>query len=354
MDYYINPDVEKTTRVFPKQGRSNFYRYDMNENAEGLPQNFVNKVLSEITPEFLAMYPESDQFIKKYASFIGVQEENVVATNGSDMAIRYLLEVFGERKKSVITVSPSFEMYRINCSLLGLVHIPVLYESDLTIDIGKLISKIDRNTRVVVLLNPNNPIGNVYTEKEVQQVIFRAREMGAIVIIDEAYYLFYSVSFLNFVLEYDNVIVIRTFSKLFSLAACRIGVIIGNKKLIDSVKKTRLSFDVNSIALLFAQRILEHPELIQNLIQEAKEGKQFILDRLVEKNYECKDCKGNYIFVKPKHDAHIVTQRLEQEKRVLVHPYHNDPLKNQIRVTIGSKRAMEIFLDAFLIIDSYI
>ena len=80
----------------------------MNENPEGLPKNFVDSVMQEITPEFLAVYPEPDRFLKKYASYIGAEYENVLTTNGSDSAIRYLLEIFCEKGKEVLTVSPSF------------------------------------------------------------------------------------------------------------------------------------------------------------------------------------------------------------------------------------------------------
>ena len=298
MNYYVDPHIRNTARVFPPQGRYEYLRYDMNENPEGLPKEFVDSVLKEITPEFLAIYPEPDRFTRKYAKYIGAEYENVLTTNGSDMAIRYLLEAFGERGKEVVTVAPSFEMYWVNCSILGLKHVPVAYENDLTIDIQKIVDVIDENTRVVVLLNPNNPIGNVYTEDELMTVVNRAEEVGAIVIVDEAYHYFYPNTFLKYALEKENVVVLRTFSKLFSLAACRLGVIISNPNIIHYVKNARLTFDVNSIALLFGERILDRPDVIKQLISSEKEGKAFALKDLAAHGYECRDCKGNFIFIK--------------------------------------------------------
>ena len=111
MKPHVNSFVRNTNRVFPAQGRYDKLRYDMNENPEGLPKGFVDSVLKEITPEFLAIYPEPDRFLRKYAEFVGVKLENLMCTNGSDMAIRYLLETFGEVGKEVVTVAPSFEMY---------------------------------------------------------------------------------------------------------------------------------------------------------------------------------------------------------------------------------------------------
>ena len=352
MKYFVNEHIKNAHRVFPEQGRYQYYRYDMNENPEGLPEEFVASVLKEITPQFLSVYPEPDQFIRKYAAFVGANPENVLTTNGSDMAIRYILETFGEIGKEVVTVAPSFEMYRVNCMLLGLKHVPVSYHDDLTIPIEEIISAISENTRIIVLLNPNNPVGNVYTEEELQAVICRAREVGAIVIIDEAYHYFYDKTFLEYALHEENVIILRTFSKLMSLAACRLGVMISNPQIIHYVKNLRVTFEVNSVALLFGERILEHPEMIEALIQSEKVGREYTLKTLQEHDYWCKDCKGNFIFIKTKHDPLIVSRRLKEEQRVLVHPYSNPLLKNYIRVSVGSVNAMKVFLDAFFAVDS--
>lgn len=351
MNYYINPSILNTQRIFPMQGRNKYYRYDANENSVGLPMDFVEMVKKEITPEFLAMYPEPDRFLQKYANYIGVDFENVYATNGSDHGIRVLLETFGEPGKEVVTVSPSFEIYWVCCSLLGLVHKPIVYNDDFTIQIEHIIDAITINTRIVVLLNPNSPIGNLYTENEVEKVVARANEVGAIVILDEAYHYFYPKTFLKFIMKYDNVIVLRTFSKLMSMAGCRLGVVIGHPNLIRYVKNSRLAYEVNSIALLFGEKILEHPEIIQKLIIEANEGKEFFINQLSKNNYWFMDCHGNYVLVRTKQDAHLVAQKLANEKRVLVHSYGNPLMKDLLRVTVGTKQAMDFFMKKLLEVD---
>jgi len=352
MTYYVNENIKKTERIFPPQERYNYYRYDMNENPEGLPEEFVQDVLKEITPDFLSIYPEPDAFLKKYASYINMPFDNVLATNGSDMAIRYLLEVFGEKDKEVVTVSPSFEMYWVNCSILGLKHVPVAYSTDMTITSDKICSYLNNNTRVVVLLNPNNPIGNVYTTEEVEQIIIKSQESGAVVIIDEAYHYFYDKTFLEMIEKYNNVIILRTFSKLFSLAACRLGVIISNPTIIQYVKNAKLTFDVNSFALLFGEKILERNDIIDQLIASEKEGKEYTLNELIKFGYECRDCRGNFILIKTKKEPHWVEKELKETKKILVHSYNNELLKPYLRVSVGSKNAMELFLNAFLEIDN--
>ena len=341
---HINPFIEKTERVFPMQGRRAFLRYDMNENPEGLPSDFVEEVKKEITPEFLATYPEPDRFLKRYADYMGVDFSQVMATNGSDMAIRYLLETFGEVGKDVVTVSPSFEMYWVNCNILGLHHVPVSYEEDMTIDIEKILAAITEDTRIVVLLNPNNPMGNSYAEEEAERIIAKAEEMGALVIVDEAYHYFHEGTLLNLVKHHDNVALLRTFSKLFSLAACRLGVITASEKVIEQVKKSKLTFDVNSIALLFGEKLLDHPEIEQKLIAAEKEGKAYLLEAMRGKGYECRECKGNFVLVKTGIEPQELAQRLE-EKKVLIKTFSKGLLKGYIRVSTGSKKAMEKFVE---------
>ncbi len=348
---YVNPDIKKTVRVFPEEGRRAYLRYDMNENSEGLPLDFVEAVKREITPEFLATYPEPSAFTQKYADYMGMKPEQVLATNGSDMAIRYLFETFGEKGKDVVTVAPSFEMYWVNCNILGYHHVPVPYEPDMTMKVENILAAIGEDTRIVVLLNPNNPMGNVYTREEAEAVVQRARDVGALVIIDEAYHYFYEKSFLDLVKKYDNVAVLRTFSKLFSIAACRLGVVIGSEAIIRYTKNAKLTFDVNSIALLFGERLLEHPEIEKTLIAQEQEGKDYILSELKARGYEVRDCKGNYIFIKTRRDPHALAEELAQEKHVLVKTYGKGMLRDIMRVSVGSRAAMERFLEAFLPLD---
>lgn len=344
---YVNESIKNTERVFPPQGRYGYLRYDMNENPEGLPLDFVESVKKEITPEFLSIYPEPDRFLHKYAKYMGVEFDNVVATNGSDMAIRYLLETFGERGKDVVTVAPSFEMYWVNCNILGYHHVPVAYNDDLTMDVDRILAAITVDTRVVVLLNPNNPVGNVYSDVEAEAIVKKAAEVNAVVIVDEAYHYFYDKTFLHLVKQYDNVAIMRTFSKLFSIAACRLGVITGSKELIHYVKKAKLTFDANAIALLFAERLLDHPEIEAHLIATEKAGREYTLQMLKEKGYACRDCRGNFIFVKPHTDAHALAKRLEKEHKLLVKTFGNPVLKDVLRISTGSRKAMEQFMELF-------
>lgn len=351
MSIYVNPFISGTERVFPEQGRYAYKRYDMNENPEGLPKWFVDEVLKDITPEFLSIYPEPGVFTEKYAAYLGVNPENIMTTNGSDMAIRYVFETFGRVGSKVVTVSPSFEMYRINCYLLGLKHHGVGYKDDLSLDVDAILQSIDKETSIVVLLNPNNPVAGVYSDEQMESIIRKASEVNALVVIDEAYHYFYKKTYLHYIHERSNVLVFRTFSKCFSMAACRLGVILGCPNLIAQVTKARLTFDVNAIALKFGERLMEHPEVIDELIAAQDEGKAHLLADLRVHGYECMDCYGNYVFVLPRKAPREVERLLKEKHRVLIKTFGHPALSRYVRVSTGSSASMDVFLKAFYDVD---
>lgn len=347
---YVKECVRDIERIGGRQGRMDFLRLDMNENPEGLPAELVESVKAELTPEFFAVYPEPEKFLKLLSEYLHVGRENLCVTNGSDMAIRYLFEIFGRPGSSVLTVSPSFEMYRVNCMIFGLNHKPVLYNPDFTLDFDKVLDAITGEVSIVSVLNPNNPIGTVYTEEEFDRIAKKADEVGALVIVDEAYHYFYDKTFLNKVFQYDNVVLIRTFSKLFSLAACRLGFVVGNETLIRYLWNVRPTFDTNAVALKFGERLLAEPGLCEKLIAVEKEGRSWLTDSLKEHGYEFFAKNGNYAFIKVKTSVPLVKERME-EKKILIKTYGQEMLKDYIRISTGSRKAMERFADALYEVD---
>ena len=343
--YYVNENIRDTERIFPDEGRAGFLRLDMNENPEGLPEDVVAKIREAITPEFLSRYPEPSRFIEKYAAFVGVKPSQICATNGSDNAIRYLLQTFAHPGGEVVTVEPTFEMYKVNCWLLGLKHVSVPYKDDYQVDSESLINSITDQTNIVALVNPNNPIGDVYDEKAARAIIEAAHAHDAIVIIDEAYHYFTDKTLLPLVNEYDNVVVLRTFSKCFSLAGVRLGVIVSNPELTHIVNNLRLSFEVNTFALLCGETVLDTPGLIEKLATIQREGRSWVSGQLEDCGYAVLPSEANFISFQPRHDAAVVAERLADEG-VLVKTFGSGPLAGWIRLNTGSVDIMKRFMDA--------
>ena len=356
---YVKPCIKDIVRIGGQQGRYGYLRLDMNENPGGLPLELVEEVKRELTPEYLAMYPEESRMKKLLADYLNrtvaepvFTEENLCLTNGSDMGIRYLYEVFAEPGSTVVTVAPSFEMYRIYAEVFGLRHRPAAIGEDFEIPVGRVLEAIQEDTDIVVMLNPNNPIGRPYTQEEFAQIADRALEVGALVIVDEAYHYFYRNTFLDQVMKRDNVVVLRTFSKLLSLAGCRMGYLAGNPQIIEYVRHVRPSFEVNTVALKFGEKLLEHPEVIDYLQESMQAGKDYLAEALLTRGYEVMKQEGNFVFVRPKYRAaKEVAQDLEKNRRILVKTYGNPLLKDYLRISTGAQEYMEQFLEAFLELD---
>ncbi|MCI8455131.1 MAG: aminotransferase class I/II-fold pyridoxal phosphate-dependent enzyme [Lachnospiraceae bacterium] len=347
---YVKECIRDIERIGGRQGRQGFLRLDMNENPESLPAELVERIKRELTPEFFAVYPEPERFLLVLSDYLGVGVENLCVTNGSDMALRYLFEIFGRPGSAAVTVSPTFEMYRINCLIFGLRHKPVSYNPDFSLDLDRVLDAITDEVSIVSVLNPNNPIGTVYTEEEFDRIVKKAAAVGALVIVDEAYHYFYEKTFLKKIFLYDNVVLVRTFSKLFSSAAVRLGFLVGNKRLIHYVWNVRPTFDTNAVALKFGERLLQEPGLIGQLTAIEREGREYLKKSLAEHGYVFYAEHGNYAFIRTKHPPAWVRERLE-EKKILIKTYCQELLKDYIRISTGSVRVMERFAKAFYEVD---
>lgn len=350
MSDYVKKHIKELERIRPAQDRTEFLRLDMNENPEGLPQDFFSRVIKKITPEMIAMYPEPKKLTRTLAKRLDVSDENIIITNGSDEAIKSIFEVFSKEKSKFVSVHPTFEMYMVYAKMFNMEIETVSYEDDFTVDVQEIVKAIDSKTSMIALLNPNNPIGTVYSEEEVKQVVEKAKEVGAIVIIDEAYHYFHDKTFMNLIKMYDNIIATRTFSKACSIAGLRIGYAVGNATVIGYLEKIRQTFNVNTVSLLFAQEILEEEGLIQKLVDIELEGRNYIIDKLTKSGRDIYAQNGNYVFIKCKTDKQQVIDKL-YENKILVRGYSVPILSDYIRISTGSKEAMEKFWLVFDQID---
>lgn len=335
-------------RVNPPQGRAAYLRLDMNENPDGLPQDFFDSVMKTITPSLLATYPETGRLVGLLADYLGVNDNQVMVTNGSDEALKLIFEVFGGPGQKLVSVWPTFAMYMVYGKMRGMTHVEIPYKEDFSVDVEDILAAIDQDTAIVSLLNPNNPIGNVYTEAEVEAIIEKARQCDALVIIDEAYYYFYDRTFIELCKKADNVVLVRTFSKLCSIAGLRVGYVVSQPDLIQYLFNARPSYSVNNIALRFAEEIIQRKDLIDRLIEVEREGRSYIISQLKNAEIPYYAENGNYVFIHCGSNKQKLADTLK-ELGVLVKVYENDPLLQEyIRISTGGKEQMEMFWNKFI------
>lgn len=350
--YYTNPDVESLYRIFDQNERKDYLRLDLNENPGGLPERFIREVLSDVTPQFVSQYPETLHFTEVLAQHLDTEVSNICLTNGSAEGIRYIIEAFTSENGRIVGVVPSYFMFQIYSEMYHRNFVKVPYCEDLSMDINNIIDELTDDTQLLVLLNPNNPMGNVYSDEEFETMLKVAQQKQITVLIDEAYHYFYPKTFIKYALNEERVFVTRTFSKLFSMAGCRLGYVVGWAEGIEMVQKLCTPHNTNAFAMKFAEAILKTPGMLDKLISDFNEGRQYLIDALNDNGYEHKGEAGNFMFIKPKTNAIKIVGLMKSEKNILIKSYPDvGRLGNCLRVSIGAKQYMKRFITALLELD---
>lgn len=350
--YYLNQKVESLHRIFDQNERKDYLRLDLNENPGGLPQEFINEVLKEVTPQFVAQYPETLHFTEVLAKFNNTDISHICLVNGSAEGIRYIIQAFTSPNGRIVGVIPSYFMFQIYSEMYGREFIKIPYNEDLTMDVNNIIASLTDDTQLLILLNPNNPMGNVYSEEEFERIMKTANEKHITVLIDEAYHHFYPGTFINYALNHEHVFITRTFSKLFSMAGCRLGYVVGWPEGVKMVQKLCTPHNTNAFAMLFAEKIINTPGMLQSLIDKFNEGRAYLMESLDANGYPHKGEAGNFIFIKTKTDAEKIVERMKTEKKILIKSYPNvGEFGTCLRVSIGEKQYMEQFVNALLELD---
>lgn len=351
--YYIDQKVENLYRIFDQNARKEYLRLDLNENPGGLPQEFISNVLADVTPQFVAQYPETLHFTQVLADFLDTDISHLCLVNGSAEGIRYIIQAFTSPKGRIVGVVPSYFMFQVYSEMYGREFVKVPYNDDLSMDVGNIIDALNDDTQLLILLNPNNPMGNVYTDEEFERIMVAAREHQITVLVDEAYHYFYPKTFIKYALEQEHIFITRTFSKLFSMAGCRLGYVAGWPEGVKMVQKLCTPHNTNAFAMKFAEAVITTPGMLDSLIQKFTEGRQYLIDELDKNGYPHKGEAGNFIFIKPKTDAQIIVDRMKTEKKILIKTYAGvGEFGNCLRVSIGEEKYMRTFVEALLEIDS--
>ena len=350
--YYLDPKVENLYRIFDQNERKDYLRLDLNENPGGLPEEFISAVLSDVTPQFVAQYPETLHFTEVLADYLGTDITHLCLVNGSAEGIRYIIQAFTSPGGRIVGVVPSYFMFQVYSEMYGRDFVKVPYNEDLSMDVDRIVAALTEDTQLLILLNPNNPMGNVYTAEEFERILAAARAMQITVLVDEAYHYFYPGTFIRYALEQEHIFVTRTFSKLFSLAGCRLGYVAGWPEGVKMVQKMCTPHNTNAFAMKFAEAVLTTPGMIETLVERFTEGRTYLLRWLDEHGYPHKGEAGNFLFIKPKTDAQAIVDKMKAEKKILIKSYPNvGSFGTCLRVSIGEKRLMERFTQALEEID---
>lgn len=318
----------------PTEGRYDKIRLDFNENTTGFPDAYPEG----IPPEAVSAYPEYDAFLRKAGTVFGVEQNQMLATNGSDEALLLVALTFVNSGDRAVLSKPCFVVMPHCLKLAGaeLTEVPVL--DDLTFDLDG-IGKELRGSKIAMFATPENPTGAMIPPAVIEK--WCASFPETLFVIDEAYGDYNETTVTPLINRYENLLVMRTFSKAWGMAGFRLGLLFGCPRLIDFVRRIKLPYSVNSAAAATALKLLEDPERIKREAQAIMERKSKIEDELNLRGYTIISGFANSFLLAFPPERAAQFESFARSEGVLVRRRE----QQFVRVSVGTESEMKTFMD---------
>lgn len=278
--------------------------------------------------------PLQDRLKQKISDIKQIPFENIFLGNGSDEPIDLLFRIFCRPGvDSVITMPPTYGMYEVSANINDVGVKNVLLNKDFTIDVDAIISEADDETKMIFVCSPNNPTGNCFSKESIIKLL---ENTNCIVIVDEAYIDFAECeSVKSLVLEYNNLVVLQTFSKAWALAGARLGVAYSSTEIIDYLNKVKAPYNINSLTQQRVYEVLSknmHNNLSQIKIERKRLQNELKSIDCIETVFES---EANFILVKTQ-DASKLYDYLVSEGVVVRNRTTQPRCENCIRISVGT------------------
>ncbi|MEJ2242801.1 MAG: histidinol-phosphate transaminase, partial [Candidatus Bathyarchaeota archaeon] len=289
--------------------------------------------------------PRGSLAVKAISDFVGFDESEISVANGADEIMDLLMKVFIRKGSKVIVVEPTFPMYTFFTELYGGKKITVMLKHNFNLNVDTILKRADKETKLLFICSPNNPTGNQFKDSDIKCLL---DEFKGIVVVDEAYGDFASNSIIEWVREYDNLALLRSFSKAFGLAGLRLGYLVSSQHVVKYIQRVMGPFNVNSVTQQTIALALKNWEFFKNQIDLVVNERNWLMENL--KKIDGVDpfpSDANFILFKiTKDKLHSATlaERLEKRKVLVKDRGHLQLLENCIRVTVGTRKMNQAFL----------
>lgn len=326
--------------------RNTALKLDWNEGSILPPTNVIKKIEQKINEKnFLNWYPNLDQTKLKHsiANFVKIDAKNIEIFNGSDGALDYIARTFLEKDDIAVIVGPTYDQFRICLEAQGVSYKYVFGKDPFDLKIDEIISQISYRSKLIYIVNPNNPTGFLWHSKDIEKL---AKAFpNTIIVLDEAYIEFCKENSSVFLInKYSNLFVLRTFSKAFCLASLRIGYLIANSYYLDLINRIKNLKEVNAIAQVAAHEALKNWSEYKKYIKEVNYAKKYFKAKLEQINIKTKGQEGNFLLLKIANTEKFINFLADNKIYVRDRSYLNQ-LKDYVRITIGNKKQMEILIN---------
>ncbi|MBI5032978.1 MAG: histidinol-phosphate aminotransferase family protein [Chloroflexi bacterium] len=328
--------------------RSQYVRLDRNERVTPFPEPVFRDILASLKPEYFCAYPDPSPLYDRLSRNLGLAADHLYLTNGSDAAIRMILQTYLRASDEIIFPDPTYAMYAIYTRIFRAQAKTVAYDVEMHLNVNQLFHTLQQHPRILALANPDQPTGAVMSVTTLERLVATAREVGTLVIIDEAYYPFYPHSAVNLVSKYDNVAITRTFSKVGGLAGLRIGYFAAHPSIVDCVQRIRGAHEVNAMAIAVASYVLDHPELGESFLAEVEAGRQVLAAAARELSLGFPSCPTNFqlLQIRGVNDTVDIVAALKRKGYLVKGAFSSPAVRNCIRITLAGPDIMHGFADA--------
>lgn len=316
----------------PLRDRSGL-RLDFNENTGGCSPRVIER-LRQLQPEELACYPEREPVEREVASFLGLQPEQVLLTNGVDEAIHLICEVYLEPEDGALIVVPSFAMYEICAAATGAQVIPIPADKDFRFPTTKVLAHATApKARLIAIANPNNPTGAAVSAEDLLLIARSAPQ--AAVLVDEAYFEFHGESLLEHVGQLPNLFIARTFSKAYGMAGIRAGVLAGAAAQMQNLRRACSPYNVNGVALACVPAALADQDYVRQYVAEVRSSRDRLQEEFRALEIPFWPSQANFVMVRigPSHADFV---RVMRARGILVRERSSDwGCEGCVRITAG-------------------
>lgn len=322
-------------------------KLDAMENPYRLPHELRSKIAAAVADAAFNRYPDpaAASLKEKIRGVTGLPDGmEVLLGNGSDELIQLLALALNKPGATLLSVEPSFVMYRMIATFTGMRYVGVPLAADFSLDLSATLAAVRREQPALVFLAyPNNPTGNLFSADAVARIIEAAQ---GLVVVDEAYYAFAGDSFIPHLAHYPNLLVMRTFSKL-GMAGLRLGFLAGSAAWLEQLEKLRLPYNVGVLPQVVAGKLLEHHEVLLQQAEQIKRDRAALYRQLSEiAAIQVYPSEANFLLFRVA-NATAVFDGLKQRGVLIKNLHGGHPMLDDcLRVTIGTSEENERFMAA--------
>lgn len=346
IQHWVRPEI-RALSAYHVPDASDFIKLDAMENPYHWPEAMVEEWLTVLRDVSLNRYPDPSpaNLKKSLGEAMGVPaDQDVLLGNGSDELIQMIALTLAQPGWVILAPEPSFVMYKMIATFTGMDYVGVPLAADFALDVQAMLTAIEQHQPAVVFLAyPNNPTGNLFDREAVRAVI---EASPGLVVVDEAYHAFAGDSFMDELGHYDNLVVMRTVSKM-GLAGLRLGLLAGPSEWLEEFDKTRLPYNINVLTQVSAEFALAHREVLDAQTRQICADREDLMKALQAMGgVEPFASRANFILFRVNAASEVFAALKAQGVLIKNMGVSEGPLANCLRVTVGAAEENAAFLRA--------